>query len=219
MSNPANLVSEHTAEVAQDYGQFLLSGGEGDLDNRSDYYEVDLLDQAFASRPCAGDGETVLVLTPHQNNFEMQLTVQVWDARPPADRDSWQQVSEARLRIGDVATLFFESPTLDVSDIAPVPAGAYLIEVSGTGFLNYGWPGTTTPGDVWRIRLWPDDGSDPLPAQQWSMPGYGVPEDVPLDEHPNAAAQPIVVEYEVEIEHTSELKAVLHALPITTREQ
>lgn len=63
-----------------------------------------------------------------------------------------------------------------------VPEGDYLIEVNGRGFVNYGWPGTTNPGDVWRIRLWPNDGTAPQPAQMWDMPGYGIPEDSPLPE-------------------------------------
>ncbi|MEV6426628.1 hypothetical protein [Nocardia sp. NPDC051463] len=224
MSNRANLVSEQTVTLAMDYGQFLISGGAGDENDRSDYYEVELLDRAMASQPRAGDGITVLVLSPHQNNFAMAVTVQVWDARPPADRDAWQQVCEARLQVGDVGALFLESPTLDMIVAAQVPEGTYLLEVSGTGFLNYGWPGSTTPGDSWRIRLWPDDGSDPLPPQLWSMPGYGVPENIPIPQHPlstfdGESTFMVETERSPEMNAHIELEAHRHALPETTRER
>lgn len=169
----ASQISEQAVVLAMDYGQFSLSGGLGDFED-----ELELLAQAQAAQPCAGDGNALVVLSPHQNNFEMPIAVQVWDGRPPADRDEWQQVCEERLRISEVGQMMIASPTTGEA-FCEVPEGDYLIEVSGRGFVNYGWPGTTTPGDVWRIRLWPNDGADPKPAQMWDMPGYGIPEDSP----------------------------------------
>ncbi|WP_406280497.1 hypothetical protein OH799_14400 [Nocardia sp. NBC_00881] len=176
MSTAAGPISEETVKLFMDYGQFCIDGGLGNPDE-----EIDLLDRALAAHPFASDGLAMVVLSPHQNNFRMLITVQVWGARPPWDRDEWQQVCEARLRVGPEGSLYLSSPTDGAAD-CPVPEGEYLIEVSGRGFINYGWPGSTKPGDVWRIRLWPDDGSEPLQAVQWSMPGYGVPEDVPIAE-------------------------------------
>ncbi|MEV0298517.1 hypothetical protein [Nocardia sp. NPDC050710] len=192
MSEAARLIDECTIELFMDYGQFIIHGGTGDEDT-----EPDLLDRAFAARPCAGDGASLLVLSPHQNNFEMSITVQVWDTRPPRDRADWQQVCEDRLRVGTEGTLSLSSP-VDGWAEAAVPTGEYLIEVGGRGFLNYGWPGSATPGDMWRIRLWPDDGSDPLPAQQWDMPGYGVPKDVPIPE-PVVAAESGEAQWQLEL--------------------
>lgn len=181
MSTAARPISEETVELFMDYGQFCVDGGLGDPDR-----EPDLLDRALAAHPPASNGLAMVVLSPHQNNFRMPVTVQVWDARPPGDRDAWQQVCEARLRVGPEGVLYLSSP-IDGAVDCPVPEGDYLIEVSGRGFVNYGWPGSTEPGDVWRIRLWPDDGSEPLPAVQWDMPGYGVPEDVPIPDRPASA--------------------------------
>ncbi|MEV4125289.1 hypothetical protein [Nocardia sp. NPDC049707] len=181
MTNGANRIAEHMVELMMDYGQFCIDGGLGDPD-----IELDLLDQAWARRPCAGDGTVLLVLSPHQNNFEMSITVQVWDDRPPNDRDDWQQVCEGRLRVDSEGALSISSPLGSWVDACPVPPGDYLIEVGGRGFVNYGWPGTTTPGDIWRIRLWPDDGGELLPHQQWDMPGYGIPENVPIPERTEA---------------------------------
>ncbi|MGW4766439.1 hypothetical protein ACWEO2_00170 [Nocardia sp. NPDC004278] len=185
MTNGVSCIAEHAVELMMDYGQFYLHGGVGDPDS-----ELALLDQAHAAQPCAGDGAMLVVLSPHQNNFEMSIAVQVWTGRPPHDREQWQQVCEGRLRVDSDGVLSISSPTDGWADPCPVPPGDYLIEVSGRGFVNYGWPGSTTPGDVWRIRLWPDDGGDLLPHQQWDMPGYGIPENVPIPERTDTEEDP-----------------------------
>lgn len=164
---------ESTVVLAMDYGQFCLDGGLGDIDA-----EIELLEQAQAAQPSAGDGTMVVVLCPHQNNFEMRVDVQVFDRRPAADRSEWQQVSEDRLAVDGSGMLSLSSPTTEPVTLA-VPAGQYVVEVSGRGFVNYGWSGSTTPGDVWRLRLWPDEGSVLEPAQLWEMPGYAIPENIP----------------------------------------
>ncbi len=171
------MVSAQSLTLGMDYGQFYIYGGLGDFEDAFELAEL-----AMADHPTAGDGNTVVVLCPHQNNFEMPVRVEVWSARPDDDRDDWQQVSESPLRVGPNATLYYDSPPGTDFDPIPVPEGNYVIEVSGRGFVNYGWPGTTTPGDEWRFRLWPNDGSSLRPPAQWHMPGYGVPENVPLSE-------------------------------------
>ncbi|MGN5240220.1 hypothetical protein [Rhodococcus sp. SJ-3] len=173
MNAQTSPVSESTVVLAMDYGQFCLDGGLGDIDN-----EMELLERAQAAQPSAGDGTMVVVLCPHQNNVEMSVEVQVFDRRPAADRSNWQQVSEGRLEVDAPGMLSVSSPTSEPVTVA-VPPGQYMVEVSGRGFVNYGWPGSTTPGDGWRLRLWPDDGSVIGPAQLWDMPGYGIPENIP----------------------------------------
>lgn len=172
MNSQTSPVAESTVVLAMDYGQFCLDGGLGDIDN-----EMELLEQAQAAQPSAGDGTMLVVLCPHQNNFEMSVDVQVFDRRPAADRSEWQQVSEGHLEIDGSGMLSLSSPTTEPVTVA-VPPGRYMVEVSGRGFVNYGWPGSTTPGDVWRLRLWPDDDSALEPAQLWDMPGYGTPENI-----------------------------------------
>lgn len=160
--------ARHRLTLALDYGQFTVTGSVSETDT------MELLVQAQAKRPSSGNGGTVLVLSPHQNNFAMIVDVEVWDARPPADRKLWQQVSEEAIVVDEKGLISLGSPTSDSVDCA-VPAGHYLLEVSGRGFVNYGWPGSTEPGDVWRLRLWPHDGSGPLGPKLWEMPGYGTP--------------------------------------------
>ena len=164
------LVNSEQVVLTMDYGQFYLRGGLADGEN-----EYPLLEQALANQPNAGDGQTMVVLSPHQNNFEMQIDVEVFTARPPIDDDQWQQIIEDHLDIGPDGVLQIDSPTTSPVDCV-VPPGSYLVQVSGRGFVNYGWPGGTTPGDVWRIRLWPNDGTDARAAIRWDMPGYGFPE-------------------------------------------
>ncbi|AMY20789.1 hypothetical protein A3Q40_03428 [Rhodococcus sp. PBTS 1] len=153
-----------------DHGQFLLRGGLGDIDD-----EYPLLEQALSAQPNAGDGTTMVVLSPHQNNFEMPIDIEVFTTRPPDDADDWEQVCEDILRIGPEGILEIESTTMSPGEVHVEP-GEYLVQVAGRGFVNYGWPGTTTPDDVWRIRLFPTDGTGPRPAVRWDMPGYGIPE-------------------------------------------
>ena len=121
----------------------------------------------------ASDGVCAVVLSPHQNNFAMPVRVQVHRGRPTPDPHGWEQICQVRLRVGESGTLMLSSPTMDETP-CPVPPGRYIAEVAGTGFVNYGWPGTTEPGDRWRIRLWPDDGRPLDEHTRWHMPGYGV---------------------------------------------
>lgn len=182
MNAETSPILESTVVLAMDYGQFCLDGGLGDIDN-----EIELLEQAQAEQPSAGDGTMVVVVCPHQNNFEMSVDVQVFDRRPAADRSEWQQVSEDRLEVDAPGVLSLSSPTTEPVTVA-VPPGQYVVEVSGRGFVNYGWPGSTTPGDVWRLRLWPDDCSVLEPAQRWEMPGYGIPENTPSSTHESGSS-------------------------------
>ncbi|WP_232333498.1 hypothetical protein [Rhodococcus sp. p52] len=94
MNAQASPILETVVVLAMDYGQFCLDGGLGDIDN-----ELELLEQAQAEQPSAGDGTMIVVVCPHQNNYEMSVDVQVFDRRPAADRLAWQQVSENRLEI------------------------------------------------------------------------------------------------------------------------
>ncbi len=61
----ATQISEHAVVLAMDYGQFSISGGLGDLDD-----DLELLEQAQAAQPSAGNGHALVVLSPHQNNFD-----------------------------------------------------------------------------------------------------------------------------------------------------
>lgn len=83
--------------VALDYGQFLLRG----VDEYDGDREMELLQQALTDDGVAADTGRVVVLSPHQNNFEMPLRVEVWSARPDDDAPVWEEVFEGALRVGD----------------------------------------------------------------------------------------------------------------------
>ncbi|WP_432976541.1 hypothetical protein [Dactylosporangium sp. CA-233914] len=95
----------------------------------------------------------MVVLSPHQNNFHMPLRVECWHRRPPDDTDQWEEVTECAFTV-EAGELRYESPALDTTACA-VPDGQYAVRICGRGFVNRGWPGSTKPGDVWRIQLWP----------------------------------------------------------------
>lgn len=166
----AALIARHELTLAIDYGQFWICGS-GFAEEGSDTFE--LLTDALNAPPSSSDGRTVVVLSPHQNNFATAVTVETWSARPPVDTGDWEQVSEEPLVVGDDGIVRLGSPTLGTIE-CPASAGDQLVEVSGRGFVNYGWPGSTEPGDVWRLRLWPSLGDAPRPAVLWTLPGFGT---------------------------------------------
>ena len=163
----AELVTAESVLHAMDYGQFTITGADPVAD------ELALLPEAQDHAPSAGDGRSILVLSPHQNNFAMNVAVELWSDRPPRDDAAWQQVSVERLTVGADGTARLGSPTMEDTPFS-MQAGSYWLEISGRGFVNYGWPGSTEPGDEWRLRFWPAA----LPADDvrkvWQMPGYGT---------------------------------------------
>lgn len=162
----AELSFEADLRVALDYSQFSLATGPVDAD-----LETDLLASAQAADGVAQRGGLVVVLSPHQNNFRMRLRLEVWTSEPVSDLDEWQEAFEFHLEVG-ADGLTYASPTLDVVAL-PAPPGSYHALLTGRGFVGHGWPGSTEPGDQWRLRLWPSAG----PGQARRLRAYI--EDVP----------------------------------------
>ena len=146
----AALVASQDLVVELDYGQFYLHTADNDPE-----LPVALLERAQDGDGIAQDGGLVVVESPHQNNFEMPLRVEVWDSPAADDLDDWDEAFEARLDVAE-AGLVYESPTMDFVELV-VPPGTYYALITGRGFVASGWPGSTEPGDRWRIRLWPSE--------------------------------------------------------------
>lgn len=135
--------------VRLDHGQFGIYGG-----YRSDVDHMELLTRAMTAAGIATFECGVVVLSPHQNNFRMPLRVEVWPGRPPDDGNRWEEVAESTLTI-EGGELRYESPTNGGTASCAVPDGRYGVRICGRGFVNRGWPGSTEPGDDWRVQLWP----------------------------------------------------------------
>ena len=154
--------------VRQDYGQFSLSGfDDEDEEDVPEFDEADVLDAALEGDGIAQQGDYLVILSPHQCNFEMPLAIEVWDEQPAgeeADEEEWPEAFEANLNIGRKG-LGYTSPTMGVTTFSP-PPGAYRALITGRGFVAHGWPGSATPGDNWRIQLWPADPASPIPARR-----------------------------------------------------
>ena len=145
-----NLIWSRDFTVALDYGQFhLYTDVVEDLD-----LPVRVPERALEGQGIAQSGGLLVVLSPHQNNFDMALRVETWTSRPDDDLQEWPEAFEAHLTVGSFG-LLYESPTLNGRSLE-VPLGKYHTEVAGRGFVAHGWPGSTKPGDRWRIRLWPE---------------------------------------------------------------
>lgn len=137
--------------VALDYGQFSLST-DADLDT------MDILNEAIEGRGIAQRRGTTVVLSRHQNNFAMPLRVEVWATPPMDDLDEWELACDVHIDVSE-AGLTYASPTMNPAEL-PVPPGSYRVRVCARGFVAYGFTGSTTPPDVWRLQCWPDDGPD-----------------------------------------------------------
>jgi hypothetical protein len=148
MTPPAPLATTSLI-VVMDYGQFSLASGERELD----YLQA--LTRALDGEGVSQDDGLVVVISPHQNNFAMPVEIEVWADPPPDDLAAWPEVVQAGLQVSG-GGFWWESPT-DTRVFCPVPDGRYAVRVSGRDFVGYGWPGSTTPGDSWRIQLWPVD--------------------------------------------------------------
>jgi hypothetical protein len=135
--------------VVQDYGQFYLSPSTADVADNVSF----AVDAAIDSGGIAQRGDLTVVLSPHQNNFDMRLRIELFATAPREDLDVWQEAFEACLR-ADEKGLSYHSVDTGYREV-PVPAGTYVARITGRGFVAHGWPGSTKPSDEWRIQLWP----------------------------------------------------------------
>jgi hypothetical protein len=146
--------------VVMDYGAFSLSGG----DPRGSAME-ELLEAALAGDGLAANEQAVVVCSPHQNNFSMRFVVERYEEVPDLEADEeWQLVFEATIRVGG-GGLSYESPTIEPV-VFPIPAGTVTLRVCGRGFVAEGWPGSTEPGDSWRVQCWASN--TPVGQARWT---------------------------------------------------
>ena len=165
MGKPRVPLVAHDSVVCMDYGQFILRGGQEGQDTDL----VRLLERALGAG-IAADRDVVLVLSPHQYNFAMPLRIEVLGEEPPDDLSTWQEVFEVALDVGEYGELSFESPTVQAQSWE-IPPGRYTARIAGRGFVNRGWPGSTEPGDSWRIQLWPRTADfEPRRVREWLLP-------------------------------------------------
>ncbi|CUU59905.1 hypothetical protein Ga0074812_13329 [Parafrankia irregularis] len=167
MAEAPDPICEHVqaAKAVYDYGQFYLYSGASD---EIDYSEV--VNRAISNDGIAQDGSLLIILSPHQNNFAMSLRVEQWTAQPPDDLGLWQEAFAASIDV-DAFGLFYESATTVQNLRLEVAPGRYTALITGRGFVQRGWPGSTTPGDEWRVRLWPRELTRREPARLKSWGG------------------------------------------------
>lgn len=163
----ARLLAVHDLTVRLDYGHFFLRTATPEAE-----VAPAVLKHALELDGIAQADGIVAIVSPHQNNFAMKLEVQRWDGRPDDDLDAWDEAFEVHLGVG-AEGLIYESPADEVVKIE-MPSGEYHALIAGRGFVSRGWPGSTCPGDQWRIRIWPSEG----PARALRLRQYqpqGIP--------------------------------------------
>lgn len=158
-----NLASRTDISLMMDYGQIYFLGGGGTFEG--EWHEF--VDQAIADGLVTSDGHNLVVLSPHQNNFDLQMTVELWTSPPAADDDDWQIVVHETIKISDDQTLTIDSAPGGHAQRVAIPTGSYRIDIAASGFKTAGSPGSTTPGDRWRVRLWPSDDSETPANKRW----------------------------------------------------
>ncbi|CAI7975374.1 hypothetical protein FRAHR75_1870003 [Frankia sp. Hr75.2] len=154
-------VREHVQETTAvyDHGQFYLY-----TDVWDEIDPVQIIHDAINTDGVAQGGPLLVVLSPHQCNFAVTLRVERWSAQPAGDLDAWQEAFSASIDVDEFG-LLYESTTTIQNLRLEVPAGRYTALITGRGFVHRGWPGSTMPGDEWRVQLWPRDGAHREPAR------------------------------------------------------
>lgn len=152
----ASLLKSWDLTVGLDRGQFYLQTD--DPFSKPDFDLGSLIRHAYGPGIAQRWG-MVVVMSPHQVNHAMGLRVELLDGEPEDDSEAWQEVFEVDLKVGKNG-LTYDSPGLS-SFMIPIPIGEYHADISGIGFSDHDRPSSTTPGDRWRIRLWPCDSAHP----------------------------------------------------------
>ena len=162
------MIEQWSLTVPIDYGQFYLFTAPSSAAASVDIAEV--VETAVNADKIAKRGPLTVIICPHQNNFAMRLSVELWASQPPDDLADWQEVFVLGVEIDQSGLRYDSAPGFDGISNIPIPIGTYTMTVAGKGFVTTGWPGLTEPGDVWSIRLWPDDGTpeNPLHVKRWA---------------------------------------------------
>jgi len=91
--------------VGLDYGQFYLYPSPPE----HDFAEVpNVVDRAISDGGIAQAGMFLVVLSPHQNNFELALRVEVFAGEPADDLDNWPEAFLAT--VVAVTTALYTNP-------------------------------------------------------------------------------------------------------------
>ncbi|UQX88358.1 hypothetical protein M6D93_19060 [Jatrophihabitans telluris] len=147
----ATLVSAWDLLVGMNQGHFMLYTDEPHtVDPRE---KSRIVQAAVSGTGIAQHFGTVVVTSPHQKNYAMGLRVEVFDAHPDDDLDDWQEAFELDLPV-KTSGLIYDSPGMSSFKI-PVRPGEQHLLITGLGFSDHDRPSAETPGDRWRIRLWP----------------------------------------------------------------
>jgi hypothetical protein len=87
--------------VGLDYGEVYL-----DTPGSEPEFVAHVLNEALDGEGIAQSGGVLGVESPHQNNFAMRLTFEVWDSAPDDDVADWQEAFEAHLQIGEAGPTY-----------------------------------------------------------------------------------------------------------------
>ncbi len=171
-------------KVMLEYGQFYLEPGRVEDE---DYWDPEDDTEAILLRALGWNGTkyaepdsapgiaqgryTTIVSTPHRDNFDMDLRVEMHDNPPADDSADWQEIFEATVTAGPTG-MWYHTPTLDSTHL-DIPAGTYRIRISGTDFLRPEWVDDDSIGyaDRYRFQLLAETQPiAPIRLKRWDHP-------------------------------------------------
>jgi hypothetical protein len=143
-------VERQVLVVSYDHGHFFLAAS-------AEVADEDLFDRAIDDGVASGPG-IVLIATPGQSNFEVEIVLEPDDAD---DLDQWDEAFEASIDVSDDGLWWGSSPDGAEARFNVAP-GRYRVLVTGKGFSGVGY--VDDPQDEWRIRIAPVSG--PIAARR-----------------------------------------------------
>lgn len=160
-------------EIEADYGQIYIYDPATQLPDQ-DAGEDDPLQRAledgYESRRFVGyAGGLIDVLTPSQYNWTAPMRIEVSQAPPASDAESWDHVVELPLPVPS-GTLVFQASGGAAPIETEIPAGGYRARFSGRGYLA--GAGEIEGHETYRLQLWPSEEAEPRLIKYWA--GYDV---------------------------------------------
>ncbi|WP_019699818.1 hypothetical protein [Paracidovorax oryzae] len=149
----------HHLRLLADYHQFILQdeAAEGDLSSAWDQAAVHRM---LAVAPGIVGCGTV-------RNMQVPVTLELWDAEPPADFEHFDHVVEASLAVA-TGTLVVAGCTDYLPDAArfALVLGVYRVRLSAAGLGSLSEDGLE--GEDWyRVQMWPGAEAAPVVVKQY----------------------------------------------------
>ena len=156
-------------EIEADYGQIYIYDPATQLPDQ-DVTEGDdplqrAMEDGYESRRFVGyAGGLIDVTTPSQYNWKALMRIEVSQAPPESDAESWDHVVELPLPVPS-GTLAFQASGGAAPVETHIPTGNYRARFSGRGYIA--GAGEIEGHETYRLQLWPSEETEPRLVRYW----------------------------------------------------